>query len=78
MHAARRTDADDGLHAEEVVELIGIDAHARHAHAAGHYGDALALIQPRIALNAADVVHELIIGEIGLRNVLCAERIARH
>jgi len=78
MHAARGADADDGLHAEEVVELKGIDAHARHAHAAGHHGDALALEISRIALYAADVVDELIVRQIRLRDVLCAQRIAGH
>ncbi|MPN42882.1 hypothetical protein SDC9_190440 [bioreactor metagenome] len=78
MHTARRTDSYDGFHTEEIVKLVGIDAHARHAHTAGHHGEALALIKPRVALNAADVIDKFIIGQVGLRNVLCAERVARH
>ena len=78
MHAARGTDADDGFHAEEVVELKRVDAHARHTHAAGHHGDALALEVSRIALNAADVVDELVVRQIRLCDVLCAQRVAGH
>ncbi|MPM31596.1 hypothetical protein SDC9_78152 [bioreactor metagenome] len=78
MHAARRTDADDGFHAEDVIKLEGIDTHGRHAHAAGHNGNALAFEISRVALNAAHVVDELVIAQIRLGDELGAERIAGH
>ena len=72
------TDADDPLHAEDVEQLVGIDADGRHAHAAGHDGYALALKIARIALHAAHVVHQLPIGQVRFGNEFGAQRIARH
>ena len=78
MDTARAADADDVFHAENVVQLIGINADRRHAHSARHDGNAFALVIARIPVNAADVVHKLRIREIGLRDHFGAKRVARH
>ena len=56
-------DADDALHTEEIVQLVGINADGGHTHAAGHDRDGSALVGARVALNAADVVDQAGIGQ---------------
>ena len=58
LNGAGGADTDDVLHAEEVEQLVGVDADGGHAHAGGHDGDLDALIVAGVALNAADIVHK--------------------
>ena len=51
-------DADDVLHAVEVVQLVAVDSYGRHAHAAAHDGDALAVVIAGEAEHVADVGDE--------------------
>ena len=66
--AAGGAHADDVFHAVEVEQFRGIDADGRHAHAAGHDGDALAVVIAGIALNAAGVVDQHSVGEVVFGN----------
>ena len=78
MQRARGANADYVLHAVEVEELIGIDAYGGHAHAGSHHGNALALIKTRVALNAANVVHEHRVLKEIIGDELCPFGIAGH
>ena len=75
---ARRADADDVFHAVEVVKLIAVDADGGHTHAGSHDGNALPFVGSRIALNAAHVVDQHRVGQIGFRDEFRAERVAGH
>ena len=77
-YAARGADADDVLDAVAVVELPAVNPDAGYAHAARHDGDARALPEPGVALDAADVIYEHGVLEEGLGYVLRAQRVARH
>ena len=48
------------------------------AHAAGHDGHPLALVVAGVALDAPDVVDQLRVGEVGLRDHLGAQGVAGH
>ena len=75
---AGRTDADDVFHAIEMEQLVGIDANGGNAHAGRHDRHRLVLIQTGIALNAANVIDQLGLGQKGVGDELRAQRIARH
>ena len=77
-HRPGGADADDVLHAVEVVQLVGIDADGRHAHARGHDADALALPGAGVAVYAAHVVDQLGVGEVGVGDEFGAQRVAGH
>ena len=68
----------DVLHAEEVEQLIAVNADGGHAHAAGHDAHRHALVGAGIALDAADVVDQPPVLQIGLRDELAAQGIAGH
>ena len=72
------SDADDVLHTIEFKQLIGIDADARHSHAAAHHGDALSLVCSGVAEHVAHAVELDDILQIRLCDVLCPQRIAGH
>ena len=78
LNGAGRADAHNVLHAERVVQLMGIDADGGHTHTGGHDGDPNALIGAGVALHAADVVDKDRIFQKMFRNVFGAQRIARH
>ena len=73
-----RTDADDVLDAVLGVQLIGIDADGRHAHAAAHHADGAALVSTRIAKHTAHIGDEARIFKKGLRNEFGAQGVPRH
>ena len=49
-------DAEDAVHIIFMEELIAVDPHGGHAHAAGHDGNPLPVVIAGIALDTADVV----------------------
>ncbi len=69
---------DDVLHAVEVEELVGVNADAGDAHAGGHGGNLHAVVGPRPALDAPDVVHQPGVFQKGPGNELCPEGVAGH
>ena len=78
---AQRTggaDTDDVVHIVEVEQLPAVDADRRDAHAGGHDRDRHALPGAGVALDTADVVDKLGVGEEGLGDKLRAQRIAGH
>jgi len=77
-NAARGTDADDRLDAEEIKKLKSIERQRRHPHAGTHDGNFLTVVFARIAEHGADVIEKHRILKISLRDVFRAERIARH
>ncbi|CAN3972997.1 3'-phosphoadenosine 5'-phosphosulfate sulfotransferase (PAPS reductase)/FAD synthetase or related enzyme, partial [Dysosmobacter welbionis] len=54
--AAGGADADDGIHTEELVQLIAVNTHRGHAHTVAHDGDALALVGAGVAQHVPDGV----------------------
>ena len=71
-------DADDVLDAVLGVQLVGIDADGRHAHAAAHHADGAALIGAGVAVHTADVGDKARVLEEGLGNEFGAQRVAGH
>ena len=78
LNGSGRPDPDDVLHAEEVEQLVGIDADGRHAHAGGHDGHLHAFVPAGIAVNAPDVIDQDGIFQKMLRDELGAQGIAGH
>ena len=77
-HSACRADTHDILNAEELEELVGIDADRGHTHTGCHYRNGNTLPEAGVALNTTNVVNELCIGEEGLCDELCSEGVAGH
>ena len=75
---ARGAHADYLLNAVEVKELVGIDAHRGHTHAAAHDGDALILIVAGVAEHIAHGVHADCVRKKVLRDELCPQRVSGH
>ena len=75
---ARRAYPDDVLDTVFREELPAVDPDGRDAHAAGLDGDTRALPEPRVALDAAHVVHELRLSEEVFGYVLGPERVSGH
>ena len=75
LQPAARADADQLL-AAELDQLLEDDRRARAAHAGALHGDRLALVGARVAEQAALGVPLLDVVEIGLGDVLGAERVA--
>ena len=71
-------DADDIFHAEETIQLIGINADGGHAHAARHHADGHAVIGAGVALHTAHVVDKVRVFQKVFRNEFGAQRVARH
>ena len=78
LHRAGRADAHDIFHAEDRIQLPGINADGRHAHAGGHDGNFHAMIRAGIAVDAADVIDEDGIFQKVFRNELRPQRVAGH
>ena len=77
-YAAGGAHADDVLHVVLRVQLPGVDADGRDAHAAGLDGDARALPGAGVALDAADVVDKDGAFKEVFRDVPGAQRVAGH
>ena len=75
---ADRADAQDVLHAVEVVKLVAVNADGGHTHAAGHYAHRHAFVGPGVALDAADVVDEAAAVKEVFGDELRAQRVAGH
>ena len=73
-----RADPHNGFHAVKAEQLVRVNGHGGHAHAAGHDGNALALVQPGVSLHAAHVVDQPRVGQQALRDEPGAERVAGH
>ncbi len=78
LDAAGGADADDGLDAKEIKQLVDVQACGRHAHAASHDGHFLALKEARIAQHISNIIEKNRILKIMVRNVFGAKRIPRH
>ena len=72
------SDADDRLHPEEGVKLIGIQGEGGHSHTGTHDRDFFSLICAGIAVHIPYIVEEDRILQIMLRDILRAQRISRH
>ena len=78
LQRARRADAHDVLHAEDRVQLPGINADRRHAHTGGHDGNFHAVIRSGVALHTAHVVHEHGVFQEIFCDEFCAQGISGH
>ncbi len=78
LESAGAADPDNVVDIIEIEELIGVDSHRGHAHAAAHNGDLLALIGAGIAQHVSDRVEANRILQIVLCDILRAKGIARH
>ena len=77
-YCAARADADDLFHTKVGNQLFGVDRAGRDAHAVAHNGDFAAFIGAGISQHAAHVVYFNRIFQKGFRDVLRAQRVARH
>ncbi|SCJ40217.1 Uncharacterised protein [uncultured Blautia sp.] len=76
--AAGGADADDGIHTEELVQLIAVNTHRGHAHTVAHDGDALALVGAGVAQHVPDGVEAHHLLQIVVRHVLGPQGVAGH
>ena len=72
------THTDDGLHAVEVVKLVGIDADRGHTHTVTHHADTLSLVGAGITQHATNIIKLHCIVEELLGHQFHTQRIARH
>ena len=68
-NGAGSSDAQDALHLILVVELVGVDAHGGHAHAAALHRDADTVVCAGVAVHATDFV----VADGVLQKVFCDE-----
>ena len=75
---AGRANADDVLYPILAVQLIGVDADGRHAHAAAHHADRVALVGTGITQHAAHIGNKARVFQKGFGNKLGAQGVAGH
>ena len=73
-----RADPDNIFHIITIEQLIRINAHWRHSHAARHHRNSLALISSRITWHLAHRVDQNCIFQIMFRYKSRPQRITRH
>ena len=72
------THADDLLYAEEVEQLVGVDADGGHSHAGSHDGNLDALVVAGVTVDTTNIVYQNGIFKESLCNKFGAQGIAGH
>ena len=72
------TNAENLFHAVKVVQLIAVDAHGGHPHAAAHDGNPLAPVGTGISQHIPHGVEADRVFQIGFRDIFCPKRVSGH
>ena len=78
LNGTGRAYPDDVFHAEEIKQLVGVNADGGHTHAGGHDGDLHALVKAGIAIDTPDIIDQHRVFQKVFRNELCPQRITGH